>query len=52
MAEAYAKGDKTALWPSHFYGRTKEYVQVEKLAISTRSLLQSIHVFGAPGEDR
>jgi kynurenine formamidase len=32
MAEAYAKGDKTALWPSHFYGRTKEYVQVEKLA--------------------
>ncbi len=32
MAESYSKGDKAALWPSHFYGRTKEYVQIEKLA--------------------
>ena len=32
MAAAYAQGDKTSLWPSHFYGRTKEYVQIEKLA--------------------
>jgi kynurenine formamidase len=32
MAEAYNGGDTSALWPSHFFGRTKEYVQIEKLA--------------------
>lgn len=32
MAESYSEGDKEALWPSHFYGRVKEYVQIEKLA--------------------
>lgn len=32
MAEAYHSGDKDALWPSHFYGRQREYLQIEKLA--------------------
>ena len=32
MAEAYRAGDRDALWPSHFYGRQKEYLQIEKLA--------------------
>jgi kynurenine formamidase len=32
MAEAYKAGDREALWPSHFYGREKEYLQIEKLA--------------------
>jgi kynurenine formamidase len=32
MGEAYRAGDRHALWPSHFYGRRKEYLQVEKLA--------------------
>lgn len=33
MVEAYRKsGDKNELWPSHLYGRKKEYLQIEKLA--------------------
>ena len=32
MAEAYRAGDRDALWPSHFYGREREYLQIEKLA--------------------
>ncbi len=32
MAEAYRQGDEDALWPAHFYGREKEYLQIEKMA--------------------
>jgi kynurenine formamidase len=32
MAEAWLQGRKEALWPSHFFGRTKEYAMIEKLA--------------------
>ena len=33
MVEAFhASGDKKDLWPSHFYGRRREYLQVEKMA--------------------
>ena len=33
MVEAYHKtGDQKELWPSHFYGRRKEYLQIEKMA--------------------
>ena len=33
MVEAYHQtGDKKELWPSHFYGRKKEYLQIEKMA--------------------
>jgi kynurenine formamidase len=32
MAEAHKQGQKDALWPSHFYGRNKPYLQIEKLA--------------------
>jgi kynurenine formamidase len=33
MVEAYRQtGDQKELWPSHFYGRKKEYLQIEKLA--------------------
>ena len=32
MVETYRQtGDKTALWPTHFYGRQKSYLQIEKL---------------------
>lgn len=33
MTEAYHQtGDKKELWPSHFYGRRREYLQIEKMA--------------------
>ncbi len=32
MVEAHKAGEPDALWPSHFYGRKKEYIQIEKLA--------------------
>jgi kynurenine formamidase len=32
MAEAHKQGEKNALWPSHFYGRKREYIHIEKLA--------------------
>ncbi len=32
MGESYRAGDRHALWPSHLYGRKKEYLQIEKLA--------------------
>jgi kynurenine formamidase len=32
MAEAHRAGQPNALWPSHFYGRKYEYLQIEKLA--------------------
>ena len=32
MAESYRAGDRDALWPSHIYGRQKEYLQIEKMA--------------------
>ncbi|MGB9879488.1 MAG: cyclase family protein [Anaerolineae bacterium] len=32
MGQAYKSGDKSALWPSHMYGRKREYLQIEKLA--------------------
>ncbi|MGB9867659.1 MAG: cyclase family protein [Bacillota bacterium] len=32
MGESYRSGDKYALWPSHMYGRKREYLQIEKLA--------------------
>jgi len=33
MVEAFHEsGDKKDLWPSHFYGRRREYLQVEKMA--------------------
>jgi len=33
MVEDFKKtGDQSLLWPSHFYGRVKEYLQIEKLA--------------------
>jgi len=33
MVEAYHEsGNKKDLWPSHFYGRRREYLQVEKMA--------------------
>ena len=32
MVKTYREtGDKLALWPTHFYGRTKSYLQIEKL---------------------
>lgn len=32
MLEAFWKtGDKQHLWPAHFYGREKEYIQIERL---------------------
>ncbi len=32
MVKTYREtGDKMALWPTHFYGRTKSYLQIEKL---------------------
>lgn len=31
MQEFFKNGDKKALWPSHFYGRKKEYVHIERL---------------------
>jgi kynurenine formamidase len=47
MAEAYGKGDLSALWPSHFYGRSKEYVQIEKLANLDRIPSPTEFVFSA-----
>ena len=32
MAESYRAGQSDALWPAHFLGREREYVQIEKLA--------------------
>lgn len=32
MIAGYRKGDRGALWPAHFAGREREYLQVEKLA--------------------
>jgi kynurenine formamidase len=32
MAADYKAGREDALWPAHFYGREKEYLQIEKLA--------------------
>ncbi|HML38421.1 MAG TPA: cyclase family protein [Bacillota bacterium] len=33
MVESFREtGDKSYLWPTHFYGRQKEYLQIEKLA--------------------
>jgi len=32
MAEAHRRGEKNALWPSHFYGRKHPYLQIEKMA--------------------
>ncbi|MEU5213932.1 cyclase family protein [Streptomyces sp. NPDC020742] len=33
MIEEYRRtGDKGALWPAHIYGRTREYLQLEKVA--------------------
>ncbi len=33
MIEDYRRtGDRRHLWPAHIYGRTREYVQLEKLA--------------------
>ncbi len=33
MVESYKKtGNKKDLWPSHFYGRRREYLQIEKMA--------------------
>jgi len=32
MAEAHRSGEANALWPAHFYGREREYLQIEKLA--------------------
>jgi len=32
MVKAHKAGEPNALWPSHFYGREKEYLQIEKLA--------------------
>jgi len=32
MVRDYKSGNKNALWPSHFYGRKKEYFQIEKMA--------------------
>jgi kynurenine formamidase len=32
MAESYHAGQSDALWPAHFLGREREYLQVEKLA--------------------
>ncbi|KAA2262594.1 cyclase family protein [Solihabitans fulvus] len=33
MIEEYRRtGDSAALWPAHIYGRTREYLQLEKLA--------------------
>ncbi|MGM0432700.1 MAG: cyclase family protein [Spirochaetota bacterium] len=32
MARAHKDGQKDALWPSHFHGRNREYLQIEKLA--------------------
>lgn len=33
MVESFhATGDKSCLWPVHFYGRQKSYLQIEKLA--------------------
>jgi kynurenine formamidase len=33
MIEDYRRtGDRSALWPAHVYGRTREYLQLEKLA--------------------
>ncbi len=32
MAEAYRAGNRAALWGTHFYGREKPYLQIEKLA--------------------
>jgi kynurenine formamidase len=33
MLEQYrATGDKSALWPAHFYGRERPYCQIERLA--------------------
>jgi kynurenine formamidase len=33
MIEEYRRtGDKACLWPAHIYGRTREYLQLEKLA--------------------
>jgi kynurenine formamidase len=33
MAESYREtSDKSFLWPSHFHGRNREYIQIEKMA--------------------
>jgi kynurenine formamidase len=33
MVESYHRtGNKKDLWPSHFYGRKREYIQIEKMA--------------------
>ncbi len=32
MGESYRAGDCNALWPSHLYGREREYLQIEKMA--------------------
>lgn len=32
MAAAHRAGEPDALWPAHFYGREREYLQIEKLA--------------------
>uniref|UniRef100_A0AAU2VCA6 Cyclase family protein n=1 Tax=Streptomyces sp. NBC_00003 TaxID=2903608 RepID=A0AAU2VCA6_9ACTN len=32
LADYQASGDQDALWPAHFYGREREYCQIERLA--------------------
>lgn len=32
IADYRATGDRNMLWPAHIYGRTREYLQLEKLA--------------------
>lgn len=32
LAEYQRTGDRQALWPAHFYGREREYCQIERLA--------------------
>jgi cyclase len=32
VREFYARGDKAVLWPAHFHGREREYIQIEGLA--------------------
>jgi len=31
LRDFFATGDRSHLWPSHFYGREKEYIQIERL---------------------
>jgi len=32
LEDFWRTGDRTHLWPAHFYGREREYVQIERLA--------------------